>query len=257
MSSKTRFIAADFIIKATEIHGNKYDYSRVTDADKKSYVKVEILCPLHGSFIQEAGYHIKGSGCPECGRLSRNYKLKRQLNVDEFIKASKEIHGDKYDYSQVVSDCYSGGRPMVTLICATHGAFKVNAKDHVGNRLSRCPSCSRGESYGEYLIRRYLENLNIEFIKEHTFDDLLSPFTGKKLRFDFFIPSSNVVIEFDGEYHFTESKWHHRQRPLNEIQFLDKFKEEYLLSKNIDVIRIHYLNRNPNDICKILKGKIK
>ena len=257
MSIKTKFDAKEFIIKAKAVHGSKYDYSRVTDCDRKSYVKVEIICPLHGAFIQEAGYHIKGSGCPECGKKTRNAKLKRQLNVDEFIKASKEIHGDEYDYSQVISDCYSGGRPIITLICATHGAFKVNAKDHIGNRLSRCPRCVRGESYGEYLIRRYLENKNIEFIKEHTFDDLVSPFTDRKLRFDFFIPKCNTIIEFDGEYHFIESKWHERKRPLNEIQFLDKFKEEYLITKNIKIIRIHYLNRNPIDINKILEGALQ
>lgn len=38
----------DFINKAREKHGNKYDYSKVEYTDIKT--KVCIICPIHGEF---------------------------------------------------------------------------------------------------------------------------------------------------------------------------------------------------------------
>ena len=40
----------DFILKSSEIHNNKYDYSLVEYIDNKT--KVKIICPEHGVFEQ-------------------------------------------------------------------------------------------------------------------------------------------------------------------------------------------------------------
>lgn len=55
----------DFIKEAIEIHGNKYDYSKVEYSINKN--KVEIICPKHGSFFQRPDSHIcRENGCPKC-----------------------------------------------------------------------------------------------------------------------------------------------------------------------------------------------
>lgn len=55
---------SEFVINAQKVHGFKYDYS------KTEYVGVHqellIICPRHGEFRQQAGVHLKGSGCPAC-----------------------------------------------------------------------------------------------------------------------------------------------------------------------------------------------
>jgi len=38
----------EFIKRAREVHGNKYDYSKVNYVDSKT--KVIIICPVHGEF---------------------------------------------------------------------------------------------------------------------------------------------------------------------------------------------------------------
>lgn len=53
-----------FILKARDIHGDKYDYSKVCYKTKED--RVEIVCPKHGSFWQRAHDHICGCGCPRC-----------------------------------------------------------------------------------------------------------------------------------------------------------------------------------------------
>ena len=59
---------ARFIERAKEIHGEKYDYSRVVYSNKET--KVEIICPEHGPFMQSPGKHLHGKcGCPACGKV--------------------------------------------------------------------------------------------------------------------------------------------------------------------------------------------
>lgn len=55
----------EFVQKAKEIHGDKYDYSKV---DYKNYTTtVEIFCKVHGYFNQTPDIHLnQGSGCPKC-----------------------------------------------------------------------------------------------------------------------------------------------------------------------------------------------
>ena len=54
----------EFIEKARNTHGDKYDYSYVQYKNNKE--KVEIVCPLHGSFFQAPDSHLSFRGCPTC-----------------------------------------------------------------------------------------------------------------------------------------------------------------------------------------------
>jgi len=68
-SAKNNFLSNnEFILKAINIHGNFYDYSRTNY--KRSNEKVCIICPEHGEFWQTPNNHLKGSGCPKCGLTS-------------------------------------------------------------------------------------------------------------------------------------------------------------------------------------------
>lgn len=53
-----------FVTKAKETHGDRYDYSKVVYINSIS--KVEIICKEHGSFWQKANNHIFNRGCPNC-----------------------------------------------------------------------------------------------------------------------------------------------------------------------------------------------
>lgn len=55
---------SEFIEKAINVHGTKYDYSLVKYTD--SYTKVSIICPVHGVFKQKPANHLHGSKCPRC-----------------------------------------------------------------------------------------------------------------------------------------------------------------------------------------------
>lgn len=64
-----------FINKAKEIHGDKYDYSKVNYFNNRT--DVCIICPKHGEFWQTPHSHLSGCGCPNCqqSRLENKTKL--------------------------------------------------------------------------------------------------------------------------------------------------------------------------------------
>ena len=121
----------DFIAKAKEVHGNKYDYSKTKYVDTKT--KVCIICPQHGEFWQIASSHIRGNGCPKC--------IGRHRTTEEYITEAKKVHGDKYDYSKVE---YRGNKEKVCIICPKHGEFWQLPNNHLKNH--GCPECARMQS---------------------------------------------------------------------------------------------------------------
>ena len=58
---------AEFIAKASELHDDLYDYSKVDFYDSDTHVA--IICSEHGEFKQRPYKHLMKKGCPECGML--------------------------------------------------------------------------------------------------------------------------------------------------------------------------------------------
>ena len=115
----------EFIKKAKEIHGNKYDYSKIVY--KASRVPVTLICPIHGKFYPTPNNHIsKESGCPKC-RNEWN-RIHKKSSKEDFVKKAKELHGDKYDYSLVE---YVNARTPVKIICPIHGIIEQTPDRHL------------------------------------------------------------------------------------------------------------------------------
>jgi superfamily II DNA or RNA helicase len=120
----------DFIIKAKQVHGDKYDYSKVVYVNNQ--IKVCIICPIHGEFYQTPKTHLSGSGCPKC---SGNKKYTKE----DFVQESSKVHGYKYDYSKVE---YKNNKTDVCIICPIHGEFYQAPKNHLSGQ--GCPICANG-----------------------------------------------------------------------------------------------------------------
>ena len=84
---KTRYTTEIFIEKAIEVHGNKYDYSKVNYRGSKE--KICIICPKHGEFWQYPSKHLLGDGCAKCG-FDKLHTLKKK-DKNTFIKEAKEF----------------------------------------------------------------------------------------------------------------------------------------------------------------------
>lgn len=134
-----RIATEDFIEKASKIHHNKYDYSKVNYTGGRN--KVLIICPEHGEFEQIASIHLKGCGCVKCNMKfkNQNYNFTHNITTELFIARSKENHLIKYDYSKVK---YTKGPEKVCIICPEHGEFYQGAGYHMHG--GNCPKCVGG-----------------------------------------------------------------------------------------------------------------
>lgn len=83
----------EFIEKAKEKHGDKYDYTNLKYVNDKT--KIKIICPNHGDFIQKPSNHLMGQGCPIC-RESKGEREVRQL---------LELNNIEYIPQHRFSDC--------------------------------------------------------------------------------------------------------------------------------------------------------
>lgn len=136
-----------FIEKSKNVHGNKYDYSKVEYVN--SLTKVCIICPEHGEFWQTPQSHCRGNSCPKCSNANRG-RVKR-WGVEKFIYESEKIHGNKYDYSNVK---YVNASTNVEIICPEHGIFSQTPSNHLKGQ--GCPKCAGKNLSNSEVINRFI-----------------------------------------------------------------------------------------------------
>lgn len=98
----------------------------------------------------------------------------------------------------------------------------------------------KGMSKGEMKISSILKNMSINFNTQKKFDDCRSE-NGSLLKFDFYLPDYNLLIEYDGEQHYV-GWWNASDinGNLESIRARDNIKNEYCLKNNIHLARIPY-----------------
>jgi very-short-patch-repair endonuclease len=216
----------EFIEQLKEIHDNKYDYSLVNYINNIS--KIIIICKKHGEFKQVASMHLSGHGCSKC-KSEKSHNLQCHTKND-FIKKSKLIHNNRYDYSLVN---YFNTKTKVNIICKKHGKFIQAPDSHLSG--SGCPKCMN--SKGEIKIENYLINNKIYYFSQYKFDNCKFK---RKLPFDFYLPDKNICIEFDGEFHYRNNEYFGGEKALKIQQLRDNIKNEYCKNNNIELLRIKY-----------------
>ena len=135
LGCEVKLTQEEFIQKVKEIHGDRYDYSKVEYVNYST--KICIIChekdefgEEHGEFWITPGNFLKNRNCPKCSKRER-------LTKDSFIKKAKSIHGDKYDYSK--AEVY-GVDSKIIIICPIHGPFEQTPYKHI-QRQQGCPTC--------------------------------------------------------------------------------------------------------------------
>lgn len=200
----------DIIAEFIEVHGDKYDYSKVDYVGSKT--DVTIVCREHGDFPQSPNSHLRGRGCPYCAGNVR-------LTTEEFIEKSKVVHGELYDYSKTIYG--QNNRESVIIICKEHGEFPQAPFDHLEG--SGCPSCF---NYGttEQELREYIESFGFVTTKDRTVLE------GKEI--DVFVPELNLGFEFNGLF------WHSEKR-AKQPETRHKYKTDLARSKGVKLIHIY------------------
>lgn len=223
-----------FIKEANEKHNFKYDYSKINYIN--NCTKVEIICKEHGSFYQEPRQHLSGGGgCPKCAMLyvSKLHADKYRKTNEQFIEEAKKVHSQQYDYSKIN---YINSNTKIVIICKKHGLFYQTPQHHLeGNG---CPKCR--SSKGETKIRKFLKEKNIPFEEQKKFTNCKD---NKELPFDFFIPSLNILIEYQGEQHYKNS-YKEESHDWHKYRHHDWLKRNFARKNNYNLIIIPYWEFN-------------
>lgn len=124
-----------------------------------------------------------------------------------------------------------------------------------GNTLS-C-GCLKKHSAGEEIIANILNEKEIKYQREYTFDNLMSP-KQTPLRFDFAIFKNNqlqLLIEFDGIQHFEPIERFGGEKSFKYQLECDNIKNNYCKKNNLKLKRIKYTEKN--DLENIILNLIK
>ena len=225
-----RLSQEDFDERVMKAVGNEYTF---LEPYFKNRHKIKVRHNICGhEYKVTPNNFFKGRRCPKCWDMSRR-------------KTQEEFESDVYD---IFKDEYTVLGEYVTAV--DNIEMKHNKCGHIYSTMpatvmrgSGCPRCK--SSKGERAIARYLDEKNINYSEEHSFPDLKDK---QVLRYDFAIYDNDdnlvLLIEFDGEQHFTRYWSEKDGRGLLKRQSRDMAKNNYADWKKIPIIRIPYTEIN-------------
>lgn len=286
----------NFIKKAVELWGYKYDYSRVDYINSQTPVSIGYKGIW---FKQTPSKHLQGKKI-EC--------QESKMSNDNFILKSKQVWGDqRFDYSKCeylgtnrkiklydnekckwieqVAKSHLNGFEVTKIdknefldICNINHEFKytyklenykslisqidINCKLHGDFKMKAASHIYGGccpkcdDSIFNRETQKILKKYNINFDRQKKFTDCRNKF---ELPFDFYIPSMRTCIEFDGKQHFQPMDFFGGLKAFENLKLNDKIKSDYCEDNYIELIRIRW--DQIDDIHQILwdnlKNKIK
>lgn len=119
----------EFVKRSIEAHGSKFNYNDTIFIN--TYSKTNIFCNTCETTIYvNAQSHMKGIGCGTCFG-------KKLMGREEFIRRSKEIHKEKFNYDKVE---YINANVRVELLCNDCGEwfFQTPGMHLSGKSCGRC-----------------------------------------------------------------------------------------------------------------------
>jgi hypothetical protein len=131
---KGRLTKENFLIRAVEVHGDKYGYE---DVDfELSTDNVIIHCNCGTTFEQLATVHLSGCGCPTCASIATSSS--HLYDTKMFVETAIKKHGNKFDYSLVN---YTHHKDKIAITCKKHDLLYIQqASTHLTGK-GGCPIC--------------------------------------------------------------------------------------------------------------------
>jgi len=145
-----KYTVETFVQLAKEIHGDKFDYSLVTEI-KDCRDKVKVICPIHGVFEIEVFQHIKGKKKPVgCVLCDRENKLLKGSDIKKIIEENYD-----YDLSLIDDEARFRVTDKVKIICPKHGVVTKQVR-HLVNEKEGCPRCAKQRDC-KYSVQDFIE----------------------------------------------------------------------------------------------------
>lgn len=201
----------------------------------------EFVCTIDGTIWKETPDNIMRtkSGCPTC--MSKFQSDRQTWSNDKYVNEIKK----NCDYILPKEDYIRWNVPIEHECTKCGYSWKVAPTSVLHN--PHCPSCDG--SKGERKISTILDEHQIQYECQKKFDDLKHI---NSLRYDFYLPTLNTLIEYDGQYHYQPII---SEETFEEGKIRDELKNDYALEHGINLIRIPYWEYD--NIESILKKQLK
>lgn len=178
---------------------------------------------------------VRHNSTKSCGCLAKHFIA--NLNVKDITNERFGKLVAKYPTGKV----NKSGQRYWYCECDCGGNIERTASELLAGRVLSC-GCIR--SRGETQIAKILKELNIGFLKQHTFSECINPHTGQHLYFDFYLPDYNCCIEYDGKQHYASFEkstfFYPTLKEFHEAHFRDSYKNLFCCNNKIRLIRIPY-----------------
>jgi len=173
------------------------------------------------------------------GKASCKYCKGTKISKESLREEIKRVTNDEYKLISCSSNLTARSKIKVLHKNCKH-SYEVTVTNFRQGR--RCPCCSSKEtdSKGSILLTTLLDFFNIKYEKEKTFSELKNPLTGRLLRYDFYLPEYNLLIEVDGAQHYQEVAIF--AGSLSQTQDRDLIKDTFAIKNGIKLIRIPLFN---------------
>jgi len=168
--------------------------------------------------------------CPVC------YSDSNLINTKSFKKKVQRLVGDEY----TVLGEYDGARSKISIKHNKCGG-KYDVRPYAFLMGRRCPHCAL--SKGEGMIAKFSRKQNLDFEPQVTFNECKGD---NLLSFDFkYTNGENIVlIEFDGKQHYKPIDYFGGKKQWEKQVLRDRIKDEFVLSHNIPLLRVNYMDRD-------------
>lgn len=134
-------------------HG--FDFSKAEY--KRASEHIEVTCKEGHTFNVKPNNLMSGHGCPSCFNIKKGHLHNK--GTESYILKFKEVHGDRYDYSEVHD--FKNCKQKVTVLCSQHGSFLITPDNHVQGK--GCPLCGRSgfqpQNAGTFYILKITEDV--------------------------------------------------------------------------------------------------
>ena len=194
-----------------------------------------VICPLCNNSFQWYLSDINTGKKKNCG-CKKNYHYNDITNqVFNNLLVLERAQRDNVNNNH-------GQRALWLIQCQDcHQTLKMDLHSLKRGDHQPCPNLRGSFSKGETKIIQLLQELNISYETQKTFNTCRFLDSNAMARFDFYLPQYNILIEYNGEQHygFTGSGWNTQETYETTVRH-DEYKKKWCEENDFRLIVIPY-----------------
>lgn len=225
----------------TKLYGQIFE--RLTVLDWEGNGKWRCLCECGNEVLVQTDNlksgNTKSCGCLQKDRTSEASYISLVGNQYGKLTVLERVENNRFGHVCYRCKCDCGSETIV---------------DSTNLRNGNTSSCGCIKSKGEMIINNWLQEHNIDFRSQYSFDNCVLS-TGRRPFFDFVLFKHDkpyLVIEYNGRQHYEATGGWNTEETLQDTQRRDREKLQWCEDNHYPVLIIKY----DEDIEKILREKL-